>query len=391
MIKPAIVAVGYNRPDSMKRLLQSVCAADYPCDGITLIVSIDQCEMSDSVEAAARSVEWTHGPLCVVRYPERQGLRNHILHCGDFSQEYGAVIILEDDLWVAPSFYKFAMDAVDRYHDDEKLAGIALYSHSWNGYAGQPFLPARNGFDAYFGQFSITWGQCWTSEQWSGFRNWYQEHEDRLPADNYDLPASISDWGDRSWGKYFVSYIVEKDLYYLVPYASLSTNFSELGEHNSRRSTIHQVPLMEASSVEFRFPDFSDAIKYDVFFERIFSPNHIVAGISGSEIACDFYASKRRIRNKPYLLSAQNLPYKKLATFGLELRPIEANALQGVAGNDLFLYKLSEGECSLKPARINRTLANYYLYGFNWRVLAGEFFPRFMLGVHSRLKRLLHR
>ena len=144
MIKPAIVAVGYNRPESMKRLLQSVCAADYPYNDITLIVSIDQCEMSDMVEAAARSVEWTHGALHVIRYSERQGLRNHILCCGDLSQKYGAVIILEDDLWVAPSFYNYTLSAVNRYHNEKKLAGIALYSHSWNGYASQPFQPARN-------------------------------------------------------------------------------------------------------------------------------------------------------------------------------------------------------------------------------------------------------
>ena len=39
MIKPAIVVVGYNRPQSIKRLLESICEANYPFDDITLIVS----------------------------------------------------------------------------------------------------------------------------------------------------------------------------------------------------------------------------------------------------------------------------------------------------------------------------------------------------------------
>ena len=37
----AIIAVGYNRLDSMTRLLSSLTKASYDCDNVPLIISID--------------------------------------------------------------------------------------------------------------------------------------------------------------------------------------------------------------------------------------------------------------------------------------------------------------------------------------------------------------
>ena len=52
-IKPVIVAVGYNRPDSLKRLISSLNQAVYPSEDITLIVSIDRSDIWEEVRKAA--------------------------------------------------------------------------------------------------------------------------------------------------------------------------------------------------------------------------------------------------------------------------------------------------------------------------------------------------
>ena len=269
-IKPAIVAVGYNRPDSMRRLLQSIVNAHYPFDDIDLIVSIDESNRSDDVQKVAEEFEWKHGNKIIKRYPERQGLRKHIIQCGDLSDKYGAVIILEDDLMVSPSFYLYTYSAVNHYKDNKKIAGVSLYSHCWNGYAGLEFTPEQNEYDAYYGQYSISWGQCWTKEQWHLFKEWYLVHEDKLPAQNKAMPSTILRWSQQSWGKYFISYMIEKDLYYIVPYVGMTTNFSEMGTHNSASSATFQVPLQQGKKEDYKFPDDDQAIKYDLFFERIF-------------------------------------------------------------------------------------------------------------------------
>ena len=364
---PAIVAVGYNRPDCMKRLVESINAASYPDEEVTLIVSIDQSDRSDEVEAAAKGAGWNHGPLVVRRFEERQGLRKHILGCGDLSQEYGAVIILEDDLIVSPAYYSYVLQCLEKYRDNEHIAGISLYSHAWNGYADVEFLPVNNGYDAYYGQFSITWGECWTDTQWQRFRAWYAEHEDRL--EHYSsIPKDIEYWGSQSWGKYFAYYIVETNRYYVIPYVSLSTNYSEVGEHNTDADSIHQVMLLEASDKQYSLPDDDTAVRYDMFFERMFSEKEFICGIPGNQICIDLNGTHRDNDGRPYLLTCRKLNGEHLiASFALQLRPVELNVIRDIPGSDLYLYSLKEKTLKLRRHRIpsyNRVA--YELYGNGW-------------------------
>lgn len=388
METPAIVAVGYNRPDSMKRLLDSLEKASYP-ENVELIISIDRSDRTEEVEAVAEGFVWTHGTKTIRTFAERQGLRNHIIQCGDLSKKYKAVIILEDDLVVSPSFYYYTSQAIEQYKDCSSVAGIALYSHSWNGYANIHFTPDRNEFDSYFGQFSITWGQCWTCEQWVKFKEWYQVHEGKLPEINYDMPLRISRWSKQSWGKYFISYMVECEKYYVIPYSAMSTNFSEVGQHNSFVDSAHQVPLLNGVKKEYYFPDFEKGIKYDVFFERVFPNEFSIAGISFSDVCVNLNNTKNHTNNNKYLLSCESLNYPIIASFGLRMRPIDANIENCVSGNDIKLYKLPENNTSLDPD--NKTLskcrASFELYGFYWKVLLQEGVVRLKRSVSRRLKK----
>ena len=291
LIKPAIVVVGYNRPEAIKRLLISINNAYYMFDDIPLFVSIDECELSNEVEKVVRDMEWKHGDIIIRRFKNRQGLRRHIIQCGDLSEKYGAVIILEDDLVVSPSFYQFTYEAVNFYRNNQQICGISLYSHAWNGYAGISFMPMQNQYDVYMGQFSISWGQCWTAAQWKSFKEWYAENENKLPKENFSMPSNILTWNDQSWGKYFASYLVEKNLYYIIPYVSMSTNFSEAGQHCSQSNATYQVSLLVGLKRNYLFPEVIDAVKYDIFFERIFD-NITIAEIDGNDICVNLNSSK---------------------------------------------------------------------------------------------------
>ena len=108
----ALVVIGYNRIPGMLRLLESIEHAEYGNDQVTLIVSLDNCGDSGP-EEAAKSFRWTHGEKIVRTFPERQGLRNHILSCGDFLKEYDAIAVLEDDLLVSPAYYQYMKQAVE--------------------------------------------------------------------------------------------------------------------------------------------------------------------------------------------------------------------------------------------------------------------------------------
>lgn len=340
-IYPAIVAVGYNRPDCLTRLLKSIEQADYPNENITLVVSLDRSDRTEELAKIAQNIGWSHGELVIRTFEERQGLRKHIIQCGGLSEQYGAVIILEDDLIVSRCFYNYVVQALHFYEDDPRITGVSLYSHAWNGYANYEFMPQRNEFDAYLGQYSITWGQCWTKKQWHGFKEWYEAKAKVGLTTNTALPESIEYWGDKSWGKYFVYYLVEKDLYYIIPYIALSTNCSEIGEHNSFVSSAHQVMLLDADNMKFRFPTIEQAIKYDIFFERIFDADFLIAGIKAKDICIDLNGKHRDANGRHYLLtSEEQKDLTPIHTFGIQLRPIEENIVANIEGEELFLYQV---------------------------------------------------
>ena len=160
MGKYAIVAIGYNRADSMQRLLNSLSKVEYDGDDVSIIISIDNSG-TDFVEKCADKFVWDFGEKIVKTYPERLGLRNHILSCGNFLKDYDAMAVFEDDIVVAPGFYMYMKETVAKYESDDRIAGISLYNHLWNVNAKLPFQPQCSPYDVYFLQFAQSWGQIW--------------------------------------------------------------------------------------------------------------------------------------------------------------------------------------------------------------------------------------
>lgn len=351
MYKPAIVTVGYNRPNDLERLLNSIAEASYPFNDITLVISIDKANNEDAVVSVADSFKWDYGEKVIRRFPERQGLRKHVLQCGDLAYKYGAVIILEDDLLVSPDFYQYTVSALEMYGEDEKVTGVSLYSHEWNGYANRYHTPIINQYDVYMGQFSISWGQCWTDRWWRNFKNWYEEQNEKLLND-VDIPRDIDLWSDQSWGKYFAHYIVKKNLFYVVPYVSTTTNFSDPGQHVSLSNNVYQVRFRYGSKTNYSFPTFSEAIKYDMYFENIELRKKLSEELH-EDVCVNLSGIDREYGLTRYLLSTESLPYKRIRSYGAQLRPIELNVFYRVPGEDIFLYDMCTVEKKPKSSDFN--------------------------------------
>lgn len=342
MIKPAIIVVGYNRPLGVKRLLESIGRAHFSCFDVPLIISIDESGKSNEVEKVAEEFEWKYGTKEIRRFPERQGLRKHIIQCGDYSEKYGAVIILEDDLVVAEDFYSYVCKAHEEYGDDERICGISLYSYNSNVFTHYSFDPLPCDNDVYLGDMVVTWGQSWNVRQWRNFKNWYLEHEDKLPVVNTAIPRDISSW-TRSWGRYFANFMADKKVSYIYPYRARTTCFSDFGEHNTSSIpfTFVQVPLMHGLPQQYRLAPYESLIHYDSFYERVLDKSIIVAGIPGDMICMDINNMKTVAGGKKYVATNSVLNAKKIASFGLTLRPASLNVIENTPGDQINLYELN--------------------------------------------------
>lgn len=360
-IKPVIVAVGYNRVYALERLLKALESAYYE-EEVSLVISIDYGG-DNRVTELARGFVWTHGEKMVKTFCENLGLRKHIIQCADLSMEYGAAIIFEDDIIPSPYFYSYVKQAVNYYQDEDRIFAISLYSQIWNGYSNRGFIPLKNEYDAFISQIECSWGECFIGKRWKEFKEWYKEKEDNLVY-SYDVPHVVYDWKD-SRCKYLLYYIVEREKYYLTPYHSLSTNFHSVGTHISVASSSYQVPLLYGDK-EYDFPSFEKAVKYDAFFESIDLKNRLEKEYPNAKICVDYYGLHRDYHSYDLCFSSNNLPYKIVGSYGLELRPPELNYYYDVKGDDLFLYNISEAQKHKQQRRHHYNLLHYDVKDLQW-------------------------
>ena len=364
MERIAIVVVAYNRVGSLMRLLDSLTGAYYP-EGVDvpLIISVDKSD-SPAVEDIAKDYVWEHGDKEVRLHETNLGLKEHVLECGDISGSFDGVIVLEDDLYVSPSFYMYTLAAFSRTRMEKKIGGISLYSHRLNVHAREPFEAIDDGYDNYYMQFASSWGQAFTTEQWGGFRKWYDIHsQDDIASD--DIPVNVSTWSDKSWLKYYIKYLVDTDKYFLYPRVSFTTNFGDEGEHMAGKDMVLndlQVPLAgirKYGQIDFHFSDIDESGSvYDAFFENM-RLKHRLPAASDGDVSIDMYGIRQASGYKRYVLSSKALPYRILESYGRRLRPIDANVLYKIEGKDFFLYDTEKPGKAPRINDVRRYLYNY--------------------------------
>ena len=363
--RTAIVVVGYNRVESISRLLDSLLHASYKCENVPLVISID-ASGNEELYDKMRSFEWPHGDLYVRIQNERLGLKNHIFSCLDMSQYFRGVILLEDDLVVAPAFYNYTLAALDAYEQEDKVCGVALYGATRNGYAGLPFMPMQNGCDVYLYQDVCTWGECLTYAMWSNFRKWLVDNEQRS-YEELEMPVSIKQW-KRAWSKYYYAYMVESNKAFITPYISYTTNFGEIGEHGSMVTNVAQVPLQWGMKRHFSMLPLEQLVTYDAYSNN--TALYEALGLSKEELTLDLYSNNDFYMHRRFVLTTRSLPCKIVREFALSFYPIEVNVLQGVNGRGIRLYDTTEKAAQGSVMKQQFQYLSYYFGLYNpWLLL----------------------
>ncbi|MBR9777790.1 MAG: hypothetical protein GYB55_23305 [Cytophagales bacterium] len=332
-MKTAIVVVAFNRPNSLIKLLSSLEKAFYPSTDIPLIISIDYQNSAkhEDVVKIANDFIWKNGDKRVIEHKQNLGLRKHILSCGDLTEEFDSVIIIEDDLTLAPDFYTFANGAAEFYKDEDKVAGISLYSYEFEELGWFRFYPKRNQGDTFFMQWAGSWGQLWTKNNWQSFKNWYNKDIDILKI---NIPDHVKGW-DRSWKKFYIAYLVETNRYYVYPYYSFSTVNDEQGTHYSENSRTNNVCLMrDNASSRFRYTEFLNCTtKYDSFFQPIAKEVFIENLNKVVEVEFDLFGTKKVKNFKSCYVFSIKPSKNTIMSFGNTLIPFDDYLFHNVEGD----------------------------------------------------------
>lgn len=172
MTHPPIVLFGYARPEHTRRTLQSLQNND-GASRHELIVYIDGPKSSvdaSSVAEVADVVAQARSAGKFSRVTVHQALRNRglaasvIAGVSQVLSEHESVIVLEDDLLLAPDFLEFMTAALCHYAGDERMWSVSGYS---------PPLPRfeDSGHDLYLSLRASSWGwgtwrRSWKQVDW---------------------------------------------------------------------------------------------------------------------------------------------------------------------------------------------------------------------------------
>lgn len=374
----AIVVVGYNRLDSLKRLLSSLEQSQYDGDTIPLVISID-ASGNEELYNFVKEYNWIYGPCYVNIQTQRLGLKKHILQCGNLTRFFKSIVLLEDDIVVSPYFYKYVKTAVEYYSSDKTVAQISLYRNEVNGFVHLPFEPRYSGADVFLMQDISTWGECWTEDMWNDFIEWYDQHDENYVS-KIRMPEKIKKW-TRAWSKYYYAYIIDTRKYVLFPYISLSTNYSEVGEHDEI-GTISLQTNMLYGEMTYTMRDSTDLERYDAYCNNEILYESL--SLEKDQLELDLYGYGELDNSKQYLLSTQILPYKVVKSFSLCIRPIEQNVISNILGRGIYLYDKSVLDKA--ENKENLFLAFYYIRGIRTSLILGYLRSIILSSIRKRLK-----
>lgn len=339
---PAIVIVAFNRPNSLIRLLKYLEIASFNVElAIPLVISIDfqNSDEHGRVKKVAEEFHWKYGIKKIIAYEQNLGLREHILKCGDLTEEYGSIILLEDDILVAPSFYEFGRKAAAYYDDETEVAGISLYSYEYEELGLFRFYAMNKGSDTYFMQWAASWGQLWTKKQWCGFREWYSANKNIAKT---NIPDRVKKW-DKSWKKFYIAYLVEKNKFFVYPYISYTTLTEDMGTHIKSDAQVNNVHISNAKNIEnINFSDISqNDLKYDCFFQPLDRHIYLPSLKKKAQVSFDIFGTKS-IKNilSDYVFTSKTSK-GVVQKYSNKLIPYELNLLHHEVGDILVLSKKS--------------------------------------------------
>ena len=176
----------YNRPVHTRLCVESLLknSLSKECELFIYADAAKNSEHQNAVNEVRNYIRSIHGfkQITIIERTENWGLaRNIIDGVSTLVNQYGRVIVLEDDLIVAPHFLKFMNDALDTYKDEPKVGHIQACD-----FTQDPALP-----DTFLIRWTGSWGWATWDRAWKHFntngKELLQELENRHLTYTFDF------------------------------------------------------------------------------------------------------------------------------------------------------------------------------------------------------------
>lgn len=172
MQKTPLLVLAYNRPDMIRRLVDSLRAVRAP----SLMIAVDGPKPGNPADAAkvaavqdiVASIDWTDDVVTRFR-PVNLGLRTAVADAVTWAvMTHGRAMVIEDDAIPGPDFIPYVSTMLERYRDDDSIAHVSGYN------LVPPKISGETGSRLTLYPESFAWGtweRAWThydpSMQWA--------------------------------------------------------------------------------------------------------------------------------------------------------------------------------------------------------------------------------
>lgn len=285
-----IIIFAFNRLDALKKTVDSLLHnKEAVMSDLYVFVDgarADKKEEKEKVHAVQAYVKNISGFKSVNYFfrEKNNGLGNSIIQgVSQLINEYGRVIVLEDDLILADNFLTYMNQGLDLYVDEKKVFSVC-------GYSNRIKMPINYYYDAYFCTRSSSWGWGTWADRWNSV-DWNLEEWTRyskMKADfnkwgGSDCWKMLADWKhgkNQSWAIRFCFSQFLQEKFSLFPIRSKVRNNGFDGDGtNCKKWSRFRCEFDKSNNKTFRFPNeirlnkklYKSAMSYNTILIRIYS------------------------------------------------------------------------------------------------------------------------
>jgi hypothetical protein len=187
-----IAVFAYNRPDHLRRTLASLRACTGFADS-SVTVFVDGPRGAHDVEAVAQVAQVAATDLGegadIRRSAQNRGLATSIVSgVEELVNRHGRVIVIEDDLELAPCFLEFMNRSLSRFEDDETVFQVSGHMFNVPDFSGRQ--------EALLLPLTTTWGWATWARAWNTYdpaaTGWERLLSDRALRRRFDVDGTYN-------------------------------------------------------------------------------------------------------------------------------------------------------------------------------------------------------
>jgi len=250
----------YNRPEHTRRTI-SYLQKNLLADESRLFIFSDAAKTDDDktkVEQVRHLINDVSGfkSVKVIARNENLGLANSIISgVSQLVNEYGNVIVFEDDLLSSPFTLQYFNEALTRYVEEEKVMHIGAYMYK---------LTDKTLEQTFFFRAATSWGWATWARAWKNFEpdvDVLLKQFDKKKTDQFSIEGTMNFWKqlegfkagkNDSWAIRWYASIFLKGGLTLNPSTSLIQNIGNDGSGvHSNKEDMYQVQIAQRPVTQF--------------------------------------------------------------------------------------------------------------------------------------------